>query len=409
MVSPRFALRFGLLSLLAAAAGCEAGRPTVVVRAKTDLAPGREFFSVEVALLREPAADPRRATTPATTADDFLGGVRVAEFDGVTPGVRTLRVTLRDADGAAVIARDVRVGVEATISVTVLLPRVCRDVVCPGAGDPADATECYAGRCVPPECTEEDREPCGPSMCEALGDCAALGSSCVRSACEDGRCLYSLDDGECAPPGRCDFALGCVGAPADAGSDAAMIDSAAPDAGVDSGGDSGADTGSCADGCFQAGCQPGNTAAACGITGGVCASCSAAETCGGGGAPGVCGSPACRGGTGTCADPERICPGTTSLTRDTCGVDSASTCATNGDDYVFFFCDPLFFTTLTAGFVVELRSADGSASCGGTTLSCGLAGAGHDRSCSDMDHGTYAIVERRTGGCGTFTLEMIPL
>lgn len=91
--------------LLAALAlvGCEDAASSIVVDVRTDFVPGAEFFAVEVRA--EPAEGsalmPRRA--PALRTDDFLGGVRVAEWGAVARGRYDVTAILLDAAGQVLL------------------------------------------------------------------------------------------------------------------------------------------------------------------------------------------------------------------------------------------------------------------------------------------------------------------
>lgn len=197
--------------LLLVGAGCDApAQLTVDVR--TDWKPFIDFDAVRTELSPVPfegasPSDLRSVMTSVEASDDFLGGRRVAELDGVPLGRDFVRVTLLDLRGDPVAQRVVDLKLEASFALTVVMTRNCRDVVCPGPGDAAELTACLDGRCVDPRCTTSSPEHCGTPTCATDADC---GARCETGVCAAGICL--CDDG---PPvledggGACPEGMGC--------------------------------------------------------------------------------------------------------------------------------------------------------------------------------------------------------
>ena len=244
-------MRAGIVALCLMVAGCDAGPISLIVDLKTDLVAGAEFVVVRTEIDGELAADRR-----VMLGDDYLGGTRVAERTGLSPGIRDVRVSLLDEAGAVVVSRQVLVQQDVSYGLTVLLTRDCADVVCPGPGDPGDATVCVAGSCTNPGCSDLDRSLCPSAECSASSECPPV-DACAESVCDDGVCLARPLSGSCMPDEFCRPESGCevvpgndAGAPMpDAGVDAGF------DAGLDAGTDAGADAGF--DGGFDAGGPPG--------------------------------------------------------------------------------------------------------------------------------------------------------
>lgn len=224
-------------SLLALALGAcgDGAEHRLVVDVRTDLTPGVDFFTVEAAL----AAPADRRVIPAVMGQDFVGAVRLAEFDGLPEGNYQVVVTAADASGGVAGRRTVRVELTTDLSVTVTLSRSCQGVVCPMAGDDPARVTCAAGRCVEPECSDVAPERCAPGDCARDADCAPV-VECNEGLCVEGGCLFVPDDSACAPEQLCAATLGCVdrGDPTDAGApdagapdDSGTRDAGEPDAG----------------------------------------------------------------------------------------------------------------------------------------------------------------------------------
>ena len=199
---------------LAMLASCSDDEASVLVDLKTDLLAGHEFFAVRTEIAPQPFGED---VEPEDSRDvivdgsrDFLRGARIAEFDGIEPGVRHLRVSLLDDRGAAILVRLVTLRLEGQHGVTVVMTRNCRDIVCPEpAGDPAYTT-CAGGQCVSPECTPENPAGCGGlDGCTADSDCSAT-AACARGLCVEGQCFAVGDSELCAPTEVCAPDVGCV-------------------------------------------------------------------------------------------------------------------------------------------------------------------------------------------------------
>ncbi len=223
---------------------CACSDPTydLLVDLNTDLRPRLDFEHIRVSILEAP--DPSLVGeqddfVPAAD-DDFLTfpGRRVAEFLSLPSGDYVIEVRLLDADGVTVVARVLRIGLTASRVVRVRITSDCLSVVCPGADDSADRTECLGGRCVPPGCTADDPSSCGTPGCFEDAQCGA-SATCAEGRCVLGECLVTPNDALCTDREYCDIADGCSERPAvpsDAGVDAG-------DPGADAGTDAGVDGG----------------------------------------------------------------------------------------------------------------------------------------------------------------------
>lgn len=237
--------------------GC-AGNPghDLSVDLRTDYVPAGEFVSYVVTLQGQPPV-----VGVANAFQDFVGGVRVAEFEKVRTGAYEVRVDLLDAAGVTVASRTVSVAVSADTAVTLVITRSCRGVTCPASGDPATATSCLGGICVEPSCTPENPDRCPDPDCTTASDCGTPPQSCLAAQCVAGVCLYG-DDGSCGTGQYCDSRRGCVDRPTvgdggmdagrDAGVDAAMDTAPDPCEGVTCTGFEGCVGGTCMPypGCF---------------------------------------------------------------------------------------------------------------------------------------------------------------
>ncbi|MAQ16028.1 MAG: hypothetical protein CMN30_14720 [Sandaracinus sp.] len=199
--------------MLAVLAGCADGGLGVSVDLKSDWQPGRQFVGVITrvghglgdAFVAEGGAE----QVVATANQDYLEGVRIAEFDGLTRGELTVRVELLTLEGDRLALRDTVLDLRGDHALTVLITSSCADVACPGADDPAELTACFGGRCVDPSCSPENLEACGPSTCETDAECGGA-SECSFGACVEGECLLRADESVCGTGLTCDIFGGCV-------------------------------------------------------------------------------------------------------------------------------------------------------------------------------------------------------
>ncbi len=261
-----------LFSLATLVAACEKDEILLSVDVQTGLVPGPEFDRIETTLFRtaggrfDPNEVDRIITQDVRFPDRFERGRRVAEFTGLTPGVRSVRVRLfrpADTGGALLVERWVRVKFSGSYALLVRLDRDCVAATCPSPGGSPAFTECLAGRCVDPECDVSDPstyadhccDPLAPSAdcpnilyCNDVSECAAVGA-CAEAQCIEGACVESPIADACAPVEWCDpspvsggcrplMSVGDAGlrdAGADAGDSDAGVDGGDSDAGLDAG------------------------------------------------------------------------------------------------------------------------------------------------------------------------------
>jgi len=198
-------------------ASCGGTKRTLSVDLQTDFVPGLEFRVVRTeAVLSTSGTETSRATNrPADVGDDYLGGRRVGDFDLDQPGSYAVTVSLMREDGTVLAQRIVRVNVQRSFGVTVLITRSCEGVTCPGAGDDPGSTTCAGGHCVPPECGPDDPSACGAPDCVGDVDCAAA-NACSAGQCIDGLCFQAPRSGGCSPREWCSPELGCQPLPGSA-------------------------------------------------------------------------------------------------------------------------------------------------------------------------------------------------
>ena len=97
---------------------------------------------------------------------DLLAGLRVAELPGLSPGRHDLVMTLFAGD-AVVADRAVRIDLQRSLALTVLVTRDCADVSCD------EETTCRAAACVDVGCSELAPELCGAPECATDAECPA--------------------------------------------------------------------------------------------------------------------------------------------------------------------------------------------------------------------------------------------
>ena len=218
-------LTLSTLVLAAVLASCGTDTQSVLIDLRTDYVPGAEFGEIETAFTRPGSTAELRTSRSAASGDDFVEGVRVAEFTEATaPGVSTVRVRLRGLDGTLVSERTVRFdSSEEAAGVTVVITRACRGVSCPAPGDDPSATECLESHCVVPECRPGHMESCEEVGCAGDGDCAGA-TGCLSGRCVEGGCFLGAAPGACEETEYCSYAGACeplptVTPPIDAGAD----------------------------------------------------------------------------------------------------------------------------------------------------------------------------------------------
>lgn len=204
----RFALCAAGLTLLV---GCGARSATLSVDLVTDLVPGVEVFAVRTSVIATPSplgAPALTSAIPLASGETTIDGVRVAELRGLALGSYHTTLELLDARGATLAERGIEVQLAGNYAMRVVVSRDCVAVSCPGATDPADRTECLAGRCVVPTCVVAAE--CMSRECETDGDCPLPGVPCATAECRSGVCLVVEVPGTCDDGLACDPDEGCV-------------------------------------------------------------------------------------------------------------------------------------------------------------------------------------------------------
>jgi hypothetical protein len=133
----------------------------------------------------------------------------VAELHEVAVGDHFVRVRLVDSMGMTVVQRIIRLQIQSTYSLTVILTRDCAGIVCPEVGGDPSLTSCVAGACASATCSPLHPEACAAPDCRLGSDCVPT-SACVHPVCDQGTCLMVGRDSDCEPGLRCDPTLGCV-------------------------------------------------------------------------------------------------------------------------------------------------------------------------------------------------------
>jgi hypothetical protein len=198
------------MTLVALAFGCETDH-ALVIDLVTDLEPGVELYSLRTEVLHSGGGE--TVTMDARFGQDFLGGQRIAELDGIGDGSTTTRVFLLGPVGEELLTRTIVVQVNGDTGFTVLATRSCAPVVCPDpAGDPL-LTTCVGGRCVDEHCTVESSESCGTPGCMTDSDCGPASVACARQVCIGGECLQEGLDAMCGAGEYCDVTMGCAASP----------------------------------------------------------------------------------------------------------------------------------------------------------------------------------------------------
>lgn len=222
-----------------ASTGCSS-EPSLTVDVVTGIVPGAQFERVQVELFQGSAVDGaliRRDTIDRTAAfgDPYLNGVRVASFDHIGEGTRTVSVRLLTADLRLVIQRRVTFTMSNNFALRVHLTPNCVGVTCPAPSGNAGFSECLDGECVDPRCNPPtDTEFCPDlTFCNESSDCTSR-VACAEGVCTEGICDLAQSEGEnaCAEGAYCDpsTTLGCAPLPVHV--DAGMMDGSV-DAGVE--------------------------------------------------------------------------------------------------------------------------------------------------------------------------------
>ncbi|MEM7606722.1 MAG: phosphodiester glycosidase family protein [Myxococcota bacterium] len=209
----------GLALLLACGGG---GGSDLAVNLRTDYQAPVDFSELRVTLQ---GGDGINVETLPASLSDYVRGVFITRFDDLAHGEYVVRAELLDEAGTVIGSRANALTLRQPTSVTLVITQSCRDVRCPGDGNP-NLTECSDGRCVAPECSPETPELC-EGGCTSDAECPA-SVACATGVClSDGACLSVPDDARCADSERCDARLGCRTRP-----DASVADMSAPDTGA---------------------------------------------------------------------------------------------------------------------------------------------------------------------------------
>lgn len=234
--------------VLGAGVGCSS-EPSLTVDVVTGVVPGAQFASVQVEVFDGSAVEGalvRRQSTDrdASFGDDYLHGVRVASFEHIGEGVRTVSVRLLTSDLRLVIQRRVTFTMSDNFALRVHITPNCVGVMCPSPGGSAGFSECLDGQCVDPRCNPPtDIEFCPAiSFCNASSECTSP-VACAEGVCAEGVCDLAPAEGEraCSTDTFCDPSgtTGCTPLPTPAdggtGTDASMDGGVQPDASTDAG------------------------------------------------------------------------------------------------------------------------------------------------------------------------------
>ncbi|MBK8170382.1 MAG: hypothetical protein IPK60_08540 [Sandaracinaceae bacterium] len=252
----RFVQRSVLLFVLIFANACS-DHGALSVNVQTSLVPGREFSSVDIALVDPVAVTDgvsvlRHIERAANVGEAYLQGIRAAEFANIEAGETVVRVRLFRADGLRLLERRVRVNIadaSTNFALIVRMQRSCLDVTCPNAAGNGALTECLAGQCVDERCNPPSHDFCPEEVFCNLAEECPQPAGCAERICLQGLCETAPIDNACTTNEWCDPSSGCVpviesdaGAP-DAGLDAALEDDASTDAAIDASSDADRDAG----------------------------------------------------------------------------------------------------------------------------------------------------------------------
>jgi hypothetical protein len=258
------ALACGLL-----VAGCPPTQRSLTVRAQSGLRAGYEVRHVEARLFAgavscrgggAPLAQAGRTLTPEDQGALGAGTVTLGAFEGLAPGVYTVRALFRrppadpraaPEDGEVLVSRCVVVTLSSDRVVRVALTSDCVAVSCPVPGGSPEFDQCLNGRCVDPRCDPDDpstlpyccdRALLGaacdtePTLCGGASDCAGRAGCTAPARCEEGVCVEPEAE-TCEEGSYCERATGTcrpetdLPPPADAGvPDASVLDATDVDA-----------------------------------------------------------------------------------------------------------------------------------------------------------------------------------
>jgi len=207
-------------ALTVLAAGCDCGGESgLVVDLRSNLVPGVEFDAARTQVWADGTREPRAERTRTLRfGDPVETSVRIAEIDTLAPGVYTLITSLLRS-GSEVARRTVRVQVQHTQAVTMLITRDCRSLVC------ADGSTCVAGQCVPQDCLDGSGfDGCPEPACEADDECATE-VECGEALCLERHCQVFPTHETCERGEWCNPETGCAPLPErDAGAmDAGLV------------------------------------------------------------------------------------------------------------------------------------------------------------------------------------------
>ncbi len=216
-------------------AACSDPPVALFVDLRTDYVGGVEARLARVQLFAADAETAVRSVETPLIEEDLTEGVRIAELDDLTPGPYRVVVALEGL--ARVPVRTVRITIDRSRAVTVLITRDCQTIACP-TDDAPELSECLGGACVDPTCAPETPQSCPAPECMSDTDCASSTVACATAVCVAGVCSLRADSAMCAMAEYCEPTMGCrirPGLPMDGGTDAGM--DGAADAATDGGHD----------------------------------------------------------------------------------------------------------------------------------------------------------------------------
>jgi alpha-tubulin suppressor-like RCC1 family protein len=221
--------------VLVCASACSDPPVELFVDLRTDYVGGVEARLARVQLLTADGETPIRTVETPLIEEDLTDGVRIAELADLSGGEYRVVVALEGLTRVPV--RTIRVTLETSRAVTVLITRDCQTVTCP-MDDASPLTECLGGLCVDPTCTPEDPASCPDAECSADTDCTTT-VACASPLCVEGVCTLRANSSMCAMTEYCDPTMGCRVRPGlppvDSGVDGG------PDAGMDASADTAVD------------------------------------------------------------------------------------------------------------------------------------------------------------------------